>query len=72
MEKEAIGELILLVGIFMLVCGWYLRRKFHAEANYKGIGSFRFTTGGFWWFVGYLLIVSGTSAVLVSLLLLFL
>ncbi len=72
MGKKSIGVAMLLLGIVMIACGWYLRKKFHAEASYRGIGSFRFTPGGFAWFVGYLLFIFGLSAVLVSFMLIFL
>ena len=72
MAKKTIGIIMLLLGIVMISCGWYLKKKYNAEATYTGIGSFRFTQGGFGWFIGYLLIILGLSSVGVSMVLLFL
>jgi uncharacterized membrane protein len=71
-SKKSIGALMLLAGIVIVASGWFLTGKFRAEANYQGIGSFRFTSRGLAWFAGYLLIIFGFSVASVSLMLLFL
>jgi hypothetical protein len=67
-----VGILLLVAGISILLAGLYLVRKFHSEANYSGIGSFRFTREGAVWLAGYLLAIFGLVLVFVSLILILL
>ncbi len=72
MDRKSIGALMLLAGLVILACGLFLKKKFDAKANHRGIGSFRFTSVGFAWLAGYLLFILGFCVVLVSLMVLFL
>lgn len=67
-----VGILLLVAGISIFLAGTYLVRKFRAEANYSGIGSFRFSRQGAAWLAGYLLVIFGLASVFVSVMLLFL
>jgi hypothetical protein len=67
-----VGMLLLVTGISLLFVGLHLVRKFRSEANYSGIGSFRFTREGVAWLIGYLLVIFGISLLFVSVILLFL
>lgn len=71
-DVMGVGILLLMVGISIFLAGTYLVRKFRAEANCSGIGSFRFTREGAAWLVGYLLVIFGLALVFVSLILIFL
>jgi len=70
--KTLIGSAFVLCGFGVAAAGWYLAKRNRAEAHYRGIGGFGFNRGGLLWFVGYLLIICGSSAILVGLILLFL
>lgn len=67
-----VGILFLVTGISIFLVGLHLVRRFRAEANYSGIGSFRFTREGAVWLAGYLLVIFGLALVFVSLILIFL
>jgi len=70
--QARIGVAFVLCGFGVAAAGWYLAKRNRAEAHYRGIGGFGFNRGGLLWFVGYLLIVCGSSATFVGLILLFL
>jgi uncharacterized membrane protein len=72
MSRKFTGTAILLTGILLVASGRFLTKKNSAEANRQGIGSFRFTAGGFVWLLGYLLIIFGVSLSCVALMLIFL
>jgi hypothetical protein len=71
-DVMGVGILLLVTGISIFLVGLHLVRKFRSEANYSGIGSFRFTREGAAWLAGYLLVIFGLASVFVSVILLFL
>lgn len=70
MSYKEVGFLLLIAGALIVGCGLFLRRKFHAAASYKGIGSFKITWRGLVYFMSILLIIFGMSTVFVGILLL--
>jgi hypothetical protein len=71
-DAHGVGILMLVTGISLFFAGLNIVRKYRSEANYSGIGSFRFTRKGVAWLAGYLLVIFGVSLVFVSAMVLFL
>jgi hypothetical protein len=71
-DVVGVGMLFLIAGLSILLVGLHFVRKFRPEANYSGIGGFRFTREGVAWLAGYLLVIFGVASVFVSLILIFL
>ncbi|NMC75161.1 MAG: hypothetical protein GYA56_12530 [Geobacteraceae bacterium] len=69
-NATGVGILLLVTGISVFLAGLHLVRRYRSEANYCGIGSFRFTRHGAAWLAGYLLVIFGLASVFVSALLL--
>ena len=70
--ERFIGAAFIVFGFCLLMAGRYLLKGFRRDANYSGIGGFRLTRGGLAWFIGYLIVICGSSAVFVGLIVLFL
>lgn len=66
------GVAFILAGLCIIMAGRFLVKQFSTEAHYSGIGSFRLTRGGLAWFLGYLLVIFGSSAAFVGAMLLLL
>jgi hypothetical protein len=71
-DAHGVGILMLVTGISLFFAGLHIVRKYRSDANYSGIGSFRFTREGVAWLTGYLLVIFGVSLVFVSAMVLFL
>jgi hypothetical protein len=69
-KENRVGIAFVLSGLCIIIVGRSLVKRFGAEAHYSGIGSFRITRGGLGWFLGYLLVVFGSSTVFVGVMLL--
>jgi hypothetical protein len=70
-SSSGVGIILLVTGIALFLSGLRLVRSVRSEADYDGIGGFRFNRAGMAWLAGYLLVISGLSFIFVGVMLVF-
>ena len=71
MSYKWLGLLFFAGGLLVWAFGALIAKKYHAKANYRGVGCVRITWAGFGYLCGCVLTVFGVCFMLASLFLIF-